>query len=200
MEFVDDVAAAVLAGTTQRYPGDEFTAKKLEKLVFYCQAWSLVSRSEPMFADPIEAWAEGPMIRHLYDQHRGRRLVRRWTSGHSGALSDESWAVVMWVVTSYGRYTGEQLGEMTHREAPWRETRRGLADGVRSERPIPLEEIRDFYASLALDADAAVRFAVASSALEGIVIGPPAAALLAEVAQRRMDPDEAVARYLAAID
>ena len=36
------------------------TAMKLQKLVYYSQAWSLVWDDKPLFRERIEAWANGP--------------------------------------------------------------------------------------------------------------------------------------------
>jgi len=44
---------------------------KLHKLVCYAQAWSLVWDERPLFEDPIEAWANGPVAPALYAVHRG---------------------------------------------------------------------------------------------------------------------------------
>jgi len=50
-------------------------AMKLQKLVYYSQAWGLVWDSKPLFSDAIEAWANGPVCPDLYDAHRGKFLV-----------------------------------------------------------------------------------------------------------------------------
>lgn len=55
MAEVNDVAAALLSQTGQ------ITTMKLQKLVYYAQAWHLVFHSEPLFADTIEAWPQGPV-------------------------------------------------------------------------------------------------------------------------------------------
>jgi uncharacterized phage-associated protein len=47
------------------------SAMKLQKLVYYCQAWSLVFDDRPMFKEPIQAWVHGPVIPQLYKKHRG---------------------------------------------------------------------------------------------------------------------------------
>ena len=44
-------------------------ATKLHKLVYYSQAWSLVWDELPLFREPIEAWANGPVVRSLYARH-----------------------------------------------------------------------------------------------------------------------------------
>ena len=45
----------------------ELTTMKLQKLTYYCQAWSLAWDEKPLFEDDFEAWANGPVSRKLYD-------------------------------------------------------------------------------------------------------------------------------------
>ena len=51
------------------------TTMKLQKLIYYSQAWSLVWDEKPLFAERIEAWANGPVCPDLYNLHRGRYTV-----------------------------------------------------------------------------------------------------------------------------
>jgi len=44
----------------------QMTAMKLQKLVYYSQAWSLVWDEKPLFDEPVEAWINGPMVPALY--------------------------------------------------------------------------------------------------------------------------------------
>ena len=54
--------------------GDGITNLKLQKLVYYAQAWSLALRNgTPMFSEPIEAWASGPVCRPLYRRFKKYR-------------------------------------------------------------------------------------------------------------------------------
>ena len=48
---------------------------KLQKLVYYCQAWSLVWDDMPLFESRIEAWANGPVVLDLYYRHRGQYWI-----------------------------------------------------------------------------------------------------------------------------
>lgn len=52
MATVFDVAAYILEKK------GEMTAWKLQKLVYYSQAWSLVWDQRPLFAERIEAWGQ----------------------------------------------------------------------------------------------------------------------------------------------
>ena len=59
MSNVHDVAAMILNEQ------GAMTAMKLQKLVYYCQAWHLVWDEECLFPERIEAWANGPVVRAI---------------------------------------------------------------------------------------------------------------------------------------
>jgi len=141
---VDDVAAAILART---HPIDTF---KLQKLVYYCQAWHLVWEDGPLFKARIEAWANGPVVPKLYRQHRGRYTVKSWPSGDASKLRPEEKTTVKAVVDFYGNRKGLELAELTHRERPWREAREkaALAPGQRGDAEITLAAMAEYYGSL----------------------------------------------------
>lgn len=43
---------------------------KLQKLCYYCQAWSLVWDDTPLFDEKFEAWANGPVCRNCFSHKR----------------------------------------------------------------------------------------------------------------------------------
>ena len=75
MANVHDVAAYILGRC------GPMTAMKLQKLVYYSQAWSLVWDERPLFPESIEAWANGPVVPALYDRHRGAFKLNAWPIG-----------------------------------------------------------------------------------------------------------------------
>ena len=75
MADVQDVAAYIVARFGRI---DTF---KLQKLLYYSQAWHLVWDGEPLFEDEIEAWAAGPVVRSVYVGHRGCYQVDSWRGG-----------------------------------------------------------------------------------------------------------------------
>src|ERR1700733_13492521 len=81
MATVFDVAAYMLAKR------GAMTAWKLQKLVYYSQAWSLVWDQRPLFADRIEAWANGPVCPNLYSRHRGQFIVDNISGGRTDTLT-----------------------------------------------------------------------------------------------------------------
>src|ERR1700733_8590182 len=80
MATVFDVAAYILAKR------GGMTAWKLQKLVYYSQAGSLVWDERPLFAERIEAWANGPVCPDLYAAHRGAFIVTEIDRGDPSRL------------------------------------------------------------------------------------------------------------------
>jgi uncharacterized phage-associated protein len=142
MASVHDVAAYILMklGPT--------TAMKLQKLVYYCQAWSLVWDEKPLFAAKIEAWVNGPVIPALYANHYRQFEIKEWKLGNTDALNQMQKETVDGVVDFYGLKTAQWLSDLTHREKPWRDARVGLEDGERGKHEITLASLHEYYSSL----------------------------------------------------
>ena len=49
---------------------------KLQKLVYYCQAWSLAWDDKPLFDEDFEAWANHPVCPELFKHHKGKVYIR----------------------------------------------------------------------------------------------------------------------------
>lgn len=76
MANVFDVAKYIL------HKKGPMTTMKLQKLVYYCQAWSLVWDGKPIFEEKIQAWASGPVVRELYNEHRGVFIISDLEKGN----------------------------------------------------------------------------------------------------------------------
>jgi len=144
---VNDVAAYILR---QHGP---MTAMKLQKLVYYSQAWHLVWDEEPLFDDRIEAWANGPVTPALYRQHRGLFTLQPGDDieGNPDVLTRSERDTVEVVLKSYGYLTAHQLSELTHSEDPWRSARAGLPVGARGNVEISQAAMAEFYDGLTED-------------------------------------------------
>ena len=137
-----DVAAYILQerGT--------MTAMKLQKLVYYCQAWSLVWDERPMFHERIEAWANGPVVPVLYAMHRGQFQLTTWPQGDPSKLDQDAIDTIKAVLDFYTPQSPQWLSDLAHMEEPWRAAREGLADGERGNREITLASMADYYGGL----------------------------------------------------
>lgn len=121
---------------------------KLQKLVYYSQAWHLVWEDEPLFPERIEAWANGPVIPDLFREHRGEFQRRSWKKGSVQNLTDEERESIDAVLTHYGPHGAFYLSELTHREPPWKEARQGLPPGARGSNEITQASLAEYYGSL----------------------------------------------------
>lgn len=123
-------------------------AMKLQKLLYYSQAWSLVWDERPMFSSRIEAWANGPVVREVFKVYQGQYKVSKARLGDATALKAVEKETVDAILRFYGNKTGFYLSELTHRERPWMEARKGLAPGEMGDHEITKSAMRDYYGSL----------------------------------------------------
>jgi len=142
MADVFDVAEYILQ---KRGP---MTAWKLQKLVYYSQAWSLVWDQKPIFPERIEAWANGPVSPALYQQHRGEFIVKEIPTGAADALDKDECETVDAVLEYYGAMHPQVLSDLTHSEAPWKDARGNLPPGANCQTEITQEAMASFYESL----------------------------------------------------
>lgn len=148
MATAHDVAAYILA---KRGP---MTAMKLQKLAYYSHAWHLVWEEEPLFRERIEAWANGPVVRELYNYHRGQFSVADWPRGDPGALSSQQRSSIDAVLDFYGKRSAHELSELTHRERPWKRARQGAPSGAYSSNEITDADMFEYYDGLTSSAEA----------------------------------------------
>jgi uncharacterized phage-associated protein len=143
MASVLDVATYILQ------QAGEMTAMKLQKLVYYAQAWSLVWDERALFPERIEAWANGPVCHELYKAHQGQfRVAPGAIKGDAGKIDRDGLETIDAVLQFYGDKTAQWLSDLTHEEAPWRNARSGLDDGDRGNREITHAAMAEYYGSL----------------------------------------------------
>ncbi len=139
---VFDVAAYILKKL------GEMSAMKLQKLAYYCQAWSLVWDEQPLFRENVEAWANGPVIRELFNFHRGRFRISAVEIGNPDVLNEVQTETIDAVLDYYGDKSAQWLIDLTHLEKPWKEARQGMSCSERGNRVIPHDAIAEYYSSL----------------------------------------------------
>lgn len=139
---VFDIANYILSRTGQ------ITTMKLQKLVYYCHAWSLVWDEKPLFPERIEAWANGPVVPTLYNFHRGMFEVKSLKLGDPTKIQGETKETIDKVLETLANKSTKWLIDLTHLESPWLDARNGLGTGERGNSEISNEAIFNYYSSL----------------------------------------------------
>lgn len=126
------------------------TTMKLQKLVYYSQAWSLVWDEEPLFSEEFQAWANGPVCPDLFYAHKGLFKISktRFRHGDSSKLSSHQIETLDSVINYYGDKDGHWLSMLTHKERPWKDAREGYPDGDSCEEIITKESMQDYYSGI----------------------------------------------------
>ncbi len=126
---------------------EPITNKKLQKLVYYAQAWSLVLKNKKLFNEPIEAWVHGPAVRGLYVQYKkfGFAPIQEEIKPDTIKISGKTKRFLDTIWRAYGKLDAGYLEMLTHSEEPWREARKGLQHHESSGNEISLRVMKNYY-------------------------------------------------------
>jgi uncharacterized phage-associated protein len=145
--------------------GDKITNKKLQKLLYYLQSWSLAVFGDPLFEGEPQAWRHGPVYPTVYTAFRKfgadtislKEEYERTTFDEDETmrvlamennLKQDKLGLIEEVMTKYGTQSAFALEILSHRERPWLDARKGLDDFEASENVITHQAMREYYSSL----------------------------------------------------
>ncbi len=123
---------------------------KLQKLAFYSQAYSLALTDKPLFDEDFQAWANGPVCPDLFASHRGLFIVGSGElrcEGRSENVDGRDRSIVQHILSTLGGLSGNELSELTHAEAPWKDARGNCPEGDRCDAVISKAAIKEYYSS-----------------------------------------------------
>lgn len=143
MATVFDVAGYILG---KKGP---MTTMKLQKLVYYCQAWNLAWDEKPLFDENFQAWANGPVCPELFKKHKGKYVVDKADIvDHDFDFDQDEIETMDSVISFYGDKEPQWLSELVHKERPWKEARGNCMPGDRCTNMIPKETMQEYYSGL----------------------------------------------------
>jgi uncharacterized phage-associated protein len=125
--------------------GDPISNLKLQKLLYYAQAWHLALFDQPLFGERIEAWVHGPAVPPVYGDFKKFHWETIPTPADAKVDGEQTLEHLNEVMQVYGGFTAYQLEQLTHSEEPWINARAGLAPDVASNAVISHESMRDYY-------------------------------------------------------
>ena len=143
--------------------GNSISPLKLQKVLYYLQAWYLVYFDRNLlFDDTPEAWVNGPVYRRVYEVYKGKGLYEQFTFNdvlyngqtdsdalaelhHTMDLSEQDWNFVEAIYKHYGVMSQDYLVFLTHSQKPWNEARKGLQPFEYSDKNISFNLMYEYY-------------------------------------------------------
>ena len=119
--------------------------KKLQKLLYYIQAWSLALRGKVIFSEPIEAWLHGPVVvsvYHTYKDYGFSPIQFNPKTFKADQFTSDEKSLMNAVLEKYSKFDAAFLEMRTHIEKPWLETRQ------KDEKIIPNSLMEEYYKSV----------------------------------------------------
>lgn len=164
LPLVDIKDMAIYTGLSLISKGMSASPLKLQKLLYYEQAWFMVffGRENTLFEDVPQAWVNGPVYPVVYHEYRGKvanmcdhlKKEHFTSSDIQGTMeaivkkngwNGETVELLDSIIMLYGSKTQNQLIFLTHAEAPWVEARGGMPPYMSSTAPISLDTMYGYY-------------------------------------------------------
>lgn len=120
---VIEIANKIVANTDSNQ-GETISNLKLQKLLYYMQGFFIAVFDKKLFADPIEAWQYGPVVRSAYLHFKdfGSNSISLPSETEVINMSSEEELLFKEVMEEYGQFSAVKLMNMTHDELPWKNT------------------------------------------------------------------------------
>ena len=135
------------------YEGDEadpLTNLRLQKLLYYAQAWSLIVRGGELFPETLEAWRRGPVVVEVYQELAGDHSTNQISPvafANQADLPGDVADFVRRVWDAYKRHSATQLSEMSHNETPWQNAWGNRPKNGIGNDPILVEDMETYFST-----------------------------------------------------
>lgn len=127
---------------------DKINPLKLQKLLYYCEGWTLAITNKELFPrENFQAWIHGPVNVRTYHEFSTTYgmfdpIATPRAAPLDASVPVEQRAIIERVFEVYNQYTGSELEMMTHAEKPWLEARGTLQPNMHSDAIIDKETMR----------------------------------------------------------
>lgn len=147
-----DVARHVINYSNKN--GYEISNIRLQKVLYFTQAYFIIKRNELCFSDDLYAWQYGPVIPEVYYEFRGwgsmsiPTITRVTAKGYKirtiqyidSVIFDEDKILIDHVTDETSNMTVHELIRISHNQPPWR---RSYSYG--RKRLIPKEYMKEYF-------------------------------------------------------
>lgn len=129
---------------------------KLQKILYFIQAFFLLNKNEPCFDEDIEAWDFGPVVPKVYREYKryGSCDIPTIKSYYDSSdfwnserikyrddiINKYDKELIMDVIDEFSDYSATALVQLTHKQKPWRDAYKPYENRV-----ITNESIRSYF-------------------------------------------------------
>lgn len=149
-------------GLTCIIKGLSISPLKLQKLLYYVQAWYMVfyGKENAPFEDKPQAWVNGPVYPEIYVTYKDKTANmcdhlkasdfcegEPWVamSELTGMLEGLDFELLESIILLYGSKSQNDMIFLTHSERPWVEARKDLRPFDRSTQELSLDTMYEYY-------------------------------------------------------
>ena len=143
-----DVARCLVQLSASEPEPDLLTLSRLQKLLYYAQAWHLALFDVPLFPERIDAGKDGPVIREIAEEFADC-AAGQITPERAGVptLSADAKKYIKRFWEGYKSYSVSKLHEMVGEESPWRNARANFLPNELIGDELTQETLRAFFKS-----------------------------------------------------
>ena len=130
---------------------------KLQKLIYYTEAWHLAYFKESLIDDEFEAWMHGPVSQKVWHKFKdfefplhniltvnAAEAPQIISETESKLITDQK-ELISDVLTEYSDKSAYYLECLTHAELPWQEARKGYNPDQKCSQKISKALMYDYY-------------------------------------------------------
>ncbi|MCY4577184.1 MAG: DUF4065 domain-containing protein [Candidatus Kaiserbacteria bacterium] len=120
---------------------------KLQKLLYFCQAFSLAKLNRQMFGENLYAWKYGPVVGEVYEKYKMYKndpLSDQEAEHYAAGVPEADRKIIDEVLEMFGGYSAIRLMEITHSHKPWKDLKKRVEKGERDV-VISQEAIQKYY-------------------------------------------------------
>lgn len=134
--------------------GKSISNKKLQKIMFYCQAYHIAKYKEDLISNDFEAWKHGAVLPVLWREYScyGYNDIYTYDENEYNNIRHTFGEYLCdfldRVIGKFSFLSADEIEEINHNELPWQEARKGYAPNENCNNIISKSSINNYYSQL----------------------------------------------------
>ncbi len=144
-----DIACFIINKHNELYPQIGITNIRLQKLLYFVQAYFIIKYKEICFSEKIVAYPSGPVVIEVYEEFKkyGRTNIQTVTSYgvfdipfFENVIDTNDRELITYVINMFSDYSDSTLVDITHCQTPWKNS---IYKRIGAE--IEIKDIENFF-------------------------------------------------------